>query len=65
MKAKVLVCERNPHLVGLVGEITREKEIEDIVHYHLAFKSIPGMHYHFMENHVEIVEDEDAEVDAS
>jgi hypothetical protein len=62
MQAKVLVSERYPHLVGLVGEIAREKEIEDIVHYHLKFKEYPGMLYHFRGYHVEIVEETDVEV---
>jgi hypothetical protein len=59
MKAKVLKSNRLPHLVGLIGEITREKEIEDIVHYHLAFKEHPGMHYHFMDGSVEIIEEDE------
>jgi hypothetical protein len=57
VKAEVLVCERNPHLIGLVGEITREKEIEDIVHYHLKFDEFPGMLYHFTESNIRIIEE--------
>jgi hypothetical protein len=57
MKAEVLFCERNPHLIGLVGEITREKEIEDIVHYHLKFDEFPGMLYHFTESNIRIIEE--------
>lgn len=60
MKAEVLVCERNPHLVGLVGEIEREKEIEDVIHYHLKFDEFPGMLYHFRDFHVQIVEENNA-----
>lgn len=64
MKAKV-VKSIQEHLVGLIGEVAREREIEGAMHYHLKFKEFPGTLYHFMQSSVEIIEESNAEVDAS
>jgi hypothetical protein len=65
VKAKVLRSVRNAHLVGLVGDIQGERLIGDNLHYHMTFPDYLGTDYHFLSDNVEIVEDSNAQVDAS